>query len=696
MKRDLHSVVAQAQTLEGARQVLLDGITEHAALTEALECVWEQRDTAVVDAVEVAALLSALSADAPTRLAGLYLHRPESAPACAQALLRNIASLDELREEPCSRDQVQTERLRQLLLATVEDARAVLVVLARETRRLYHQRKSADARRLALDVMDLYAPLANRLGVASLKWELEDLAFQVLEPEQYQRIAKALEERREDRERYIDEFIRVLHHKLGSAGIEGFDLKGRPKHLYSIWKKMVRKRVGFDELFDVRAVRVLVDSLPQCYGVLGVVHGAWLPIRAEFDDYVANPKDNGYQSLHTAVIGPSGKPVEVQIRTRTMDADAELGVAAHWQYKEGGGANAMQRGINNLRNLLENGVDSEPESFQEAFAERVLVLTPQGDIVDLVQGATPLDFAYAVHTEIGHRCRGAKVNGEIVPLTRRLLNGERVEILTANTARPSRDWLSRDAGYLASSRARHKVRHWFNLRDHATHLNDGRDILARELRRLNARGLAQDDIAKQLKFETLNDLYIALGRGEAGAAHIANAVEQLLRQNAPSAAPLRIVPSREQGSQNVQVMGVDQLLVSVASCCQPVPFDAIIGFITRGRGVKVHRRDCINILNLPEAERARLLDVDWGEQSTERYSARLRLGAYDRSGLLRDVSNALTKLHVNILELHTVSDRETLTACMRLSVEVRDAEHLQRVMASLAQLPNVYDVLRDT
>jgi GTP pyrophosphokinase len=462
---------------------------------------------------------------------------------------------------------------------------------------------------------------------------------------------------------------------------------------------MQRKRVEISDLFDVRAVRVLVHSLPECYAALGVVHSTWQHIPNEFDDYIANPKENGYQSLHTAVIGPEGKAVEVQIRTRQMNDDAELGVAAHWLYKEGGAHDdRLQRSINSLRTLLEGEGESDVDlvaSFKgEMFSDRVFVLTPKGKILDLPSGATPLDFAYQVHTEIGHRCRGAKVNGMIVPLNHQLSNGETVEILTTREPKPSRDWLNRNLGYLVSTRSRAKVRHWFNIRDHEQHIEDGKVILERELKRLNASSLPLEKLVAQLRYERGSDLFAAIGRNDVNSAQIASAVYALERP--PEQIPgFRTGKARKGGgtAEQVSVRGVGKLLTTIATCCQPVPYDGIVGYITRGKGVTVHRRDCPNILKMDDERRERLIDVAWGEEHGS-YPVDLRLLAYDRHGLIRDVSAIMANEDLNVTRLNTETDPRDQMVDMRLTIEIESVEQLSRVMDKLRQLSNVMGVER--
>ena len=582
----------------------------------------------------------------------------------------------------------------------VNDIRVVLVKLAYRTQRLYALARSDWPGRedIARETMNIYAPLANRLGLGQIKWELEDVAYRILHPEQYKHIATSLEENRAARESYIREFVDQLTARIETAGVKGASVFGRPKHIYSIARKMQAKRVEFSELFDVRAVRVLVDDLQQCYAVLGIVHSSFQPIGREFDDYIANPKDNGYRSLHTALIGPGGKPVEVQIRTRGMDDEAENGVAAHWAYKEGGGIDdTLQHSINLFRQLLEDDDDDDQliEGFsQHVDARRVYVFTPKGEVIDLVGGATPLDFAYQVHSEIGHRCRGAKINGSIVPLSYSLQNGDRVEVLTTREPAPKREWLNRSLGYLNSSRARAKVRAWFNARDQGQHQTDGRAILERELKRLKAATVSVEQIRQRLKYDKLTDLYIALGRNDVSVQQVAGAIDQLV-EPAPRLLPTKRRGSTpEPGTDAVRVRGVGNLLTQVAACCKPVPYDDIVGYITQGKGVSVHRADCSNILNLRDFERERLITVDWGDDPGKRYEVEIHIQAYDRQGLLRDVSAAMSNHDVDVMGVNTRSNPNDQTADMKIQLKISTMSELTDLMERVRQLRNVKQVER--
>ena len=597
--------------------------------------------------------------------------------------------------------EATAETLRRMVLSMVKDVRVVLVKLAYRTQRLYIlvKQDTEQARNVAQETLSIYAPLANRLGLGQLKWELEDVAFRIVEPLAYKRVAKALEENRASRETYIKDFVADLNAQISRHGIQRANVFGRPKHIYSIWKKMNAKHIEFTDLFDVRAVRVLVDDVQQCYSILGVVHSIWQPISREFDDYIANPKDNGYRSLHTAVIGPQGKAVEIQIRTRDMDNDAENGVAAHWAYKEGSAVDkSLQKSINALRQLLED--DSDDEQLLEGFSQhidekRVYAFTPKGEVLDLALGATPLDFAYHIHSEIGHRCRGAKVNGRIVPLTYVLNNGDQVEVLTTREPGPSRDWLNKSLGYINSSRARAKVRAWFNQQDHEQHLSDGRTILDREIKRYKAGAVPIETLAKRLKFDKSNDLFVAIGRNDVTVAQIVGALEHLAEPAGKSKTDfIRPVHKAEKNRNGINVRGVGNLMTQIAPCCSPVPPDSILGFITRGKGVTIHRADCSNILNLREEERERLIDVDWGDDVSGRYEVEIFIKAIDRHGLLRDVSTTLSTLDIDVVSVNTLSNKQMQTADMRIGLHISHTGELTLAMDKIRQLRNVQDVER--
>lgn len=602
--------------------------------------------------------------------------------------------------------QGNPEGLRRLLLAIVRDLRVVPILLARQLAQLRAAARLPEDERIALAQLtrDIHAPLANRLGIWQLKWELEDLAFRYLDPDTYRRIARLLDDKRTGRERYIAQVTATLREALAAQGIDA-DVAGRPKHIYSIWKKMRKKDVPIGELYDLRAVRVLVDDIPACYAALGVAHALWVPIPSEFDDYIARPKHNDYRSLHTAVVGPEGKTLEVQIRTREMHEQAELGVAAHWRYKETGGSQrsaagnaALDRKIGWMRRLLEASSEGAGELAggldTELVEDRIYVLTPRGEVVDLPRGATPLDFAYHVHTDVGHRCRGAKVDGRIVPLDHRLQSGDRVEILTGKVSEPRRDWLVVANGFLASARSREKVRSWFHKLDRARNIQDGRDLLDRELKRL---GLQQADPAPALqKFNTatLEDLQVMVALGDVGPHQVARALLEHERSARDAATAdgreLAVRAPRRKAKAPTSaftVVGVGNLLVQVARCCQPVPGDAVRGYLTRSRGVSVHRADCAAFLRLSAANPQRVLPVEWGRAGGG-HEASVVVDAVDRKYLLKDLTNLIAQEDAHVLSIRSDSGRHGQQR-LHLQVRVQDFGQLSRLLGKIDSLPGV-------
>ncbi|MBY0267981.1 MAG: bifunctional (p)ppGpp synthetase/guanosine-3',5'-bis(diphosphate) 3'-pyrophosphohydrolase [Burkholderiales bacterium] len=597
----------------------------------------------------------------------------------------------------CAEEQgAQLEVLRKMLLAMVQDVRVVLIKLADHLCVLRASLKDADAsrrRELALLTRDVFAPLANRLGVWQLKWELEDLALRVLDPDTYKRIARLLDEKRQDRERYIDNVVALLKSELARSGIAA-EVNGRPKHIASIHRKMQSKGLDFEGLYDVRAVRVLVGDVKDCYAVLGLVHALWSPLPKEFDDYIAKPKANNYRSLHTAVIGPEGKSLEVQIRTHEMHQHSELGVAAHWQYKEGRRIDrGYQEKIAWLRQVLEwkdevSDAGELAEQFRTGLLDdSVYVFTPQGKVIDLPQGSTPVDFAYHVHTELGHRCRGARVDGVMVPLNTPLANGQQIEIVSAKQGGPSRDWLNVQLGFLKSASARSKVRQWFNRQNLDADTAQGRAMLDKELQRHGRTRINLDELAAGLGFERLPDLLVAIARGELGP----KALQDALTGETPAPEPADTIVTRKskQGGGGVLVVGVDKLLTAPAKCCRPAPPEPIVGFVTRGRGVSVHRADCVNLARLDPARR---IAAEWGEPGTATFPVEIVVDAADRTGLLRDISEVLSRERINVTATRTQSS--DLSARMRFTLEVSDLGQLQRVLGLIREVNGVLDAVR--
>jgi GTP pyrophosphokinase len=594
----------------------------------------------------------------------------------------------------------QIEALRKMLLAMAEDIRVVIIALADrlQTIRFVATRNVPGRPVIAHETLDIFAPLANRLGLWQIKWELEDLSFRVLEPERYRKIAGLLEDTRINRERYIALVVEELRHELQQAGIPA-EVTGRPKHIYSIHKKMKRKEVDFREIHDARAVRILVNDVKDCYAALGVVHNLWIPVPKEFDDYIAKPKGNDYRSLHTAVAGPEGKVVEVQIRTHEMHRHSEMGVAAHWRYKEGAKRNApYEEKIAWLRQILEwkNDVDDAgelAEHFKTAlFQDTIYVLTPQGKIIALPNGATPVDLAYQLHTDLGHRCRGAKVDGVMVPLDYPLRNAQRVEIIAAKHGGPSRDWLNPLLGYLGSSRARQKVRQWFSSRER-DFVAQGRAIAEKELQRHGMMALGLDKLAARFKFTKVEAFFVALARGEITSRQLEEALRTEPETVAPAVeAPQSVARSAHQPSGNVLIVGVDKLLTLLAKCCKPVPPDPIIGFVTRGRGITIHRQECASLNRLAEKSGDRLLAAQWNAEKNATYPVDIRIKALDRQGLLGDIAHVLSREKVNVTATQTQS--RDATAILQFTVAISDVSQLRRILGLIRSVPDVVSAER--
>lgn len=598
----------------------------------------------------------------------------------------------------------QAEALRKMLLAIVTDPRLVLIKLAAQLTLLRESKDApvAERERIARETRDIYAPLANRLGVWQIKWELEDLSFRYLDPANYKLVAGWLAAKRADRERYIEEVISQLRTELARVHIKA-EVAGRPKHIFSIWRKMQRKGLSFDQLYDIRAVRILVDSIADCYAALGVVHSLWPYIPGEFDDYIATPKDNLYRSLHTAVIGPGKLPVEIQIRTREMHEHAELGVAAHWKYKEGGKRNAAyEQKIVWLRQILEpadrEGQETNDDFLDrvrsEVFEDRVYALSPRGEVIELPRGATPLDFAYHVHTDLGHRCRGAKVNGRMVPLNQQLTNGDQVEIITAKQPNPSRDWLVPSLGYLVSQRNRSKVRSWFRKLDEEHNRQQGRQILERELQRLAIHSLSLAELVAEFRFDAPEQLYQAIGEGDVTAAQITGAILRRARpQELPSPIPRKPTIATK-APEGITIEGVGDLLSHFARCCGPVPPEPIMGYITLGRGVSIHRQECASLRRLQQSHPERLIAVEWGTGSDRSFPVEINVRAFDRRGLVRDITGVLADSKINIQGMNTVTNEADGIADINLRITVQDLEELSRVLGRVQGLPNIMSARR--
>jgi GTP pyrophosphokinase len=620
-----------------------------------------------------------------------------------------MGAIQAIREGAPAHDRdAHSEGLRKMLLAMVGDIRVVLIKLAERTQalRFLVSHKVEAGVQAARETQDLFAPLANRLGVWQLKWELEDLSLRALEPETYKQIAKLLDERRLDRQQYIEEVKATLKRELAAADVAA-DISGRPKHIHSIWTKMRRKQAGIDELYDIRAVRILVDEVKDCYTALGLVHNLWTPMAKEFDDYIAKPKANNYRSLHTAVIGPEGKPLEVQIRTHEMHRHSEYGVAAHWRYKEGARGGRSDPGYDEkiawLRQVLDwkDAVADAGEWLQQfkssLFTDTIYVLTPQGKVVDLPRGSTPVDFAYALHTSLGHRCRGARIDGAMVPLNTPLQSGQRVEIVAlkqgGSSVGPSRDWLNPELGYVHSHRARTKVRQWFNAQQLEETIANGRSMVERELQRSRMTAVNLEAVADKAGIAKLDDFFAAVARAELNTRQLQQAIHA-------AAKPDEAVPSRAEevgvvthGSKaagagsGILIVGVDRLMTGLARCCKPAPPDAIVGFVTRGKGITIHRQSCGNIARMKEKQPERLISADWGTPRDEVFPVDVIVEAMDRQALLRDISEVFSREKINVTAVNTLS--RNLQARMSFTLEVKSLDQLKTALALVQDVSGV-------
>ncbi len=679
-------------------------------------------------ALGLAAGLASIGMDPAARAAGILFAAPKQLGGLEQleetfgaevaALAGGVERLFRLRVITRAAGGEQNEILRKMVLGMVEDIRVVLIRLASRTQTLrwFAKKPSAEGalaatadlerKAYARESLDIYSPLANRLGVWQLKWELEDLSFRFIEPELYKKIAQMLDERRLEREQYISSSMKVLENELEKVGVKA-QVTGRPKHIYSIWNKMRAKQLDFSQVYDVRALRVIVPAAPDCYSVLGVVHDLWEPIPKEFDDYISRPKGNNYQSLHTAVIGPGGRTLEVQIRTEAMHRQAEFGIAAHWRYKESRKTSKAEGAFDNkiawLRELLawrDEVADSASwaeRTKKASLDDTIYVITPQGKVLDLPAGSTPLDFAYALHTDLGHRCRGAKVDGQMVPLARPLASGQRVEITAAKSGGPSRDWLNPALGFIKSHRARHKVRQWFNAQSLAQTVAQGREMVEKEQRREGAMQANLEQLAQRLGFAKPEELFAAVARDEVNLRQLQSALRELTGLVAASSPEIKPGTSRKTktkkaGDNGLLIVGVDQLLTQLAKCCKPVPPDPVRGFVTRGKGVSVHREDCASLKRLAERSPERLIEARWGAKSEGAYPVDVLVTASDRQGLLRDIGEALARERINVTAVRTQSRGDL--AHMRFSFEVADTAHLRRAVATVKEVSGVIRVAR--
>ncbi len=605
---------------------------------------------------------------------------------------------EELLQEQRSRKRdLKSETLRKTFLAMGDDIRVVLIKLADRTHnmRTLGYMPESKRKRIARETMEIFAPLANRLGIWQMKWELEDLAFRYVDAEKYKEIAEQLAEKRESRENQIKQTITRLTQILNQAGIQ-VEISGRPKHIYSIYKKMMEKGKSFEHVRDLRAVRLIVPDIPSCYAALGVIHTNWRPIPHEFDDYIAAPKDNFYQSLHTAVIYDDGKPLEVQIRTPEMHQNAEYGIAAHWRYKEGRKRDdSFEQRVNWLRRLMDwrKDVDDAQEFVEgmktDVFQDRVYVFTPRGDIIDLPAGSTPLDFAYHVHTEIGHRCRGAKINGKLVTLEYVLKTGDQVEILTAKQGGPSRDWLNPSLGLVTTQRGRSKIKQWFKKQDYDQNVAQGKLQLEKEFKRLGLGEMDLDKIRQEFDQPDLDDFYQAIGCGDLSIGRIISRIAESEKEKIEEVLVPKPATPTKITADTVTVLGLKGLLTTMAKCCKPVPGDEIIGYITRGRGATIHRQDCPNILRARDRER--IVKVSWGEP-VRTYPVSVQIKAYDRQGLMGDISSILTNENVNLVDINLKINHNL--AVINVVLEVGDLVQLSRILSRIENLQNVMEVHR--
>jgi GTP pyrophosphokinase len=624
-----------------------------------------------------------------------------------------MAAISNLKTESIpvlGQENAQVENLRKMLVAMVDDVRVGLLKLAERTQAIRAVKNISNVnkqKKVAREVFDIYAPLAHRLGIGQIKWELEDVSFRYLEPEAYSSIASKLDERRLDRDNYVNQVVNLVEMNLKQAGIDA-QVTGRAKHIYSIWRKMQRKSVSFEEVYDVHALRITVPHLKDCYASLGVVHTQWRNIPREFDDYIANPKENGYRSLHTAVIGPEQKVIEIQIRTHDMHQESELGVCAHWRYKGTdvkSNSESYEQKISWLRQVLEwheeaggtyDVSELAGELTNDFGKDRIYVFTPNGHIVDIPSGSTPVDFAYHIHTEVGHRCRGAKVDGRIVPLSKPLVNGQKIEIIKGPEISPNRDWLQASLGYLSSSRARSKVRAWFKKQARGQNIQAGRSLLERETKRLAINSVDFKYLTKKLNFTSVEDLYASLGSGDISINQIMRVAEKLFfepkEELSNQTSLLNVAPKDRKNS--ISVLGVGNLLTSIAKCCKPVPGDDIAGYVTVGRGVTVHRKDCNHFLAVNSKQKERVIEVSWGKEKTDLYSVDILVEAYDRTGLLSDITGLLSAMRVNVSNINTRTFRNDHTVEMRMTLEIHNIEELMRILARLNNTPNIINATR--
>jgi GTP pyrophosphokinase len=718
-------IVESAKLPESAHKLLFN-VAEKIKIAEqeaiASDNIWSAHASSFVSGLEMADILADLQLDQDAIIAAtVYRSVRENKLSIAEVatlfgdnvanlvngvlrmaairLLRNDTNNDVFGKQ----SEEQLDNVRKMLISMVDDVRIAIIKLAERTCAIRAVKNATEAskRKVAKEVADIYAPLAHRLGIGHIKWELEDLAFRYLRPNEYKNIAGLLDEKRLARQDYIETIVAVLNAQIKNNGLTA-EVNGRVKHIYSIWLKMQRKNISFSEVYDIRAVRIMVENPQDCYELLSIVHTMWRNIPHEFDDYIAAPKKNGYRSLHTAVVGPENKVLEVQIRSKEMHEEAEYGVCSHWRYKgidaDSSGNDSYEQKIEWLRQVLDWHEHLSVSPLSEDVSgqieqNRIYVFTPEGHIIDLPKDSTPLDFAYRVHTSIGHRCRGAKVNGRIVQLNYTLKTSDQVEILTGNDERPSRNWLTESLGYLNSPRSRAKVRHWFGAQAREQNIIDGHAVFHKELKRLGLNDIQFTELVSILKQKNLNELYASIGSGIISVAQVINAAQKLITPvNEPQVHIAKKV-SNNKGA-DIYIEGVGNLMTTIASCCNCVPGDEISGYITQGRGVSVHRMDCRNFLQLQTDEPERILKVSWGQAPQDKYSVDIIVEAYDRIGLLRDVTILLEGAHINVTAMQTTSNQGSHTVDMTMTIEIKDFTQLSRILAKINQLPNIASAQR--
>ena len=716
--QDRSGVVGSNNLKEACELVRQVELQFHLQTSKGEDVVWPSGKGCFRTGLEMVEILAELKLDQDTLVAAmLYRAVRETKLSLTQVeeqfgqvvagLISNVQGMAAIStiQNPRHDHQGQLEKLRKMLVSIIDDVRVALIKLAERTCAIRAVRHASQEKRqrVAREVFEIYAPLAHRLGIGYIKWELEDLSFRYLKPQDYKKIAQLLDGKRLERQQFIGDVVETLKTELGDVGI-ACEVSGRVKHIYSIWRKMNRKNLDFRDLYDIRAVRILTHKVRDCYAALGVVHSLWQHIPKEFDDYIATPKENGYRSLHTAVFGPEGKTVEVQIRTRDMHEEAELGVCAHWKYKGtdvNSRSDSYEAKLSWLRQVMEwhndiGACDGSSEPWYPGVEpDRIYVFTKDGHVVDLPVRATPIDFAYSIHTEVGNRCRGAKVGGRIVPLNHQLKTGDQVEILTATKAHPSRDWLNPEQGYVATGRARAKITSWFKRQDREGNIVDGQSQLEQALKRQGLQAADINKLAQSANFLSAEDLFAAIGAGDVKMQHLLSLAQKQLVPEPEKVFTLRTRAPQNSGSdRTINIDGVGNLLTHMAGCCQPVHGDPIVGYITVGRGVTIHRQDCNTVQTLASREPERLIEVSWGSEPNYSYPVDVMISAYDRPGLLRDITVVLANDKVNVLSMHTQVSKDEYLASILLTVEVPSLDSLGRVLSRVSQLPNVIGAAR--